>query len=113
MFSVLFLKSHVKERQVQFPLPKVLLLLIVLVLYVRHDLSCRLANFSSMYGLQYLLGREFDETEQARRAALKGTIALCNQHDFESNKMRLLRTSYPKRENPCGCFSFLTFFVQM
>ena len=32
----------------------------------------RLANFSSMHGLQYILGKEYDGMEAARNKALKG-----------------------------------------
>ena len=36
------------------------------------SLFFRLANFSSMHGLQYILGKEYDGMEAARNKALKG-----------------------------------------
>lgn len=38
---------------------------------------CRLSNFSSMHGLQYILGKEYDSMEAARNKALKGSFMLC------------------------------------
>jgi hypothetical protein len=42
----------------------------------RFSLYVRLGNVGSMLGLQYVLGQEWEETERARTAAIKGMTLL-------------------------------------
>jgi hypothetical protein len=53
-----------------------ILLMFDILVDQRFSLYVRLGNVGSMLGLQYVLGQEWEETERARTAAIKGMTLL-------------------------------------